>query len=105
MAIAAAAPRVKINPKLDLKQPPMFRVVYLNDDVTSMEFVVSSLIQYFNYTETTAEDITYDIHEKGSAIVAVLPYEIAEQTGLEVTVAARADGFPLQVKIEPDEAQ
>jgi ATP-dependent Clp protease adaptor protein ClpS len=43
-----------------------------------------------------------EIHEKGSAVVAVLPYEMAEQKGVEVTVMARGAGFPLQVKLEPD---
>jgi len=56
----------------------------------------------FNYTEETAEKITMDIHEAGSAVVAVLPYEIAEQKGIEVTVHARNNSFPLQIKLEPD---
>jgi ATP-dependent Clp protease adapter protein ClpS len=42
------------------------------------------------------------IHEQGSAVVAVLPYEIAEQKGIEVTLDARQEGFPLQVKIESE---
>ena len=49
-----------------------------------------------------AEKITIDIHESGSAVVAVLPYEIAEQKGIEVTLRARAEGYPLQIKLEPN---
>jgi len=82
----------------------MFRVVYLNDNATSMEFVVESLVEYFEYTPETAEQITIDIHEDGSACVAVLPYEIAEQKGVEVTVSARAQNYPLQIKLEPETA-
>jgi ATP-dependent Clp protease adaptor protein ClpS len=67
-----------------------------------MEFVSGSLIDFFNYSEETAMDITYDIHENGSAVVAVLPYEIAEQKGVEITMAARSQNYPLQVKLEPD---
>ena len=85
-----------------LKEPPMFKVIYLNDDKTAVEFVVSSLIEYFMYNESTAEQITMDIHESGSAVVAVLPYEIAEQKGIEVTLNARSEGYPLQIKLEPD---
>jgi ATP-dependent Clp protease adapter protein ClpS len=44
--------------------------------------------------------ITTDIHTNGSAVVAVLPYEIAEQKSMEVMVDARGQGFPLQTKIE-----
>ena len=80
----------------------MFRVVYLNDNTTSMEFVVESLIEHFDYTPETAEQITVDIHETGSACVAVLPFEIAEQKGVEVTISARAQSYPLQIKLEPE---
>jgi ATP-dependent Clp protease adaptor protein ClpS len=67
-----------------------------------MEFVVTSLIDYFDYTTATAADITNSIHDTGSAVVAVLPYEIAEQKGIEVTLDARSQGFPLQVKVEAE---
>jgi ATP-dependent Clp protease adaptor protein ClpS len=67
-----------------------------------MEFVVDSLIEYFGYGELTAKTITEDIHVDGSAIVAVLPYEIAEQKGIGVTVDARSKGYPLQIKLEED---
>lgn len=82
----------------------MFKVIYINDNATSMEFVVGSLVEHFDYTPVTAEKITLDIHESGSAVVAVLPYEIAEQKGIEITVAARTEGYPLQIKLEPDNA-
>lgn len=101
--MANALPTSKIKPNLALKEPPLFKVIYCNDDHTSMEFVISSLVEYFHYSTDTANQITIDIHEQGSAVVAVLPCEIAEQKGIEVTLDARAQGFPLQVKVEADE--
>lgn len=94
--------KVKIKPNLALQEPPLFKIIYINDEVTSMEFVVSSLIDYFDYTQDTAVSITTDIHQSGSAVVAILPYEIAEQKGIEVTLDARAQGFPLQIKVEAE---
>lgn len=94
--------RTRIKPSEKVKEPPMYRVVYINDNQTTMEFVVESLMEFFDYTPETAEKITVDIHEEGSAVVAVLPYEIAEQKGVEVTISARAQSFPLQVKLEPE---
>ena len=85
-----------------LKEPPMFKVIYLNDNQTTMEFVIETLIEFFNYTPQTAQQITVDIHDQGSAVVAVLPYEIAEQKGIEVTVHARSNNYPLQIKLEPE---
>ena len=100
--MAQSETRTKIKISESVKEPPMFKVVYLNDNQTSMEFVVGSLMEYFDYTPETAEQITIDIHETGSACVAVLPYEIAEQKGTEVTVQARAQQYPLQIKLEPE---
>lgn len=94
--------RTRIKPTEAYKEPPMFRVVYLNDNQTSMEFVIESLVEFFDYRPETAEQITVDIHATGSAVVAVLPYEIAEQKGIEVTISARAQSYPLQVKLEPE---
>lgn len=95
-----AETRTRINEKV--KEPPMFRVIYLNDNTTSMEFVVESLVEYFDYSTELAEKITVDIHEMGSAVVAVLPYELAEQKGIEVTLSAREQSYPLQIKLEPE---
>jgi len=95
---------VKLKPKLDtaIKEPPMFKVIYVNDEKTSVEFVVDTLIAYFNYDSKSAEHVTLDIHNNGSATVAVLPYEVAEQKGIEVTMSARSSGYPLMVKIEAE---
>lgn len=96
------ATKVTIKPNLKVPEPPMFKVIYINDDKTTMDFVVRGLIDHFNYTLDTSESITTAIHEQGSAVVAVLPFEIAEQKGMEVTLDARNAGFPLQVKVEPE---
>jgi ATP-dependent Clp protease adaptor protein ClpS len=88
--------------KIELREPPLFKIIYLNDNKTSVDFVVESLITHFEYTAETAVTITEDIHNTGSAVVAVLPYEIAEQKGIEVTLDARSHDFPLQIKLEPE---
>jgi ATP-dependent Clp protease adaptor protein ClpS len=85
-----------------IKEPPMFKIIYLNDNQTTMEFVIETLVEFFNYTNETALQITHDIHAVGSAVVAVLPYEIAEQKGIEITVHARNNSYPLQIKLEPE---
>lgn len=97
--MANAETSVKTN--TSLKEPPLFKIIYINDDKTTVEFVINSLVEHFEYTEDTAEKITLDIHDAGSAVVAILPYEVAEQKGIEVTVSARTEGYPLQIKLEP----
>jgi ATP-dependent Clp protease adaptor protein ClpS len=95
-----AITKIKVNETL--KEPPMFKIIYLNDSQTTIEFVIETLVDFFNYSTQTALKITEDIHSQGSAVVAVLPYEVAEQKGIEVTVCARSNNFPLQVKLEPE---
>jgi ATP-dependent Clp protease adaptor protein ClpS len=89
-------------PMIDVKEPPMFRVIYINDDQTSVEFVIGTLVDHFDYDPERAHDMTMAIHQAGAAVVAVLPYEIAEQKGIEITIKARAEGYPLQIKLEPN---
>ena len=100
--MANSETRTKLGVNTNLAEPPMFKIIYMNDEVTTIEFVVGSLIEFFNYTQDTAMNISTGIHQAGSAVVAILPYEIAEQKGIEVTISARAQGYPLQIKIEAE---
>lgn len=96
--------KIKTKAKVDVKlSPPKdYKVIYVNDEVTTMDFVVETLMGIFNFGRDAAIEITGKIHTDGSAIVAILPYELAEQKGVEVTLLARHNGFPLTVKIEPE---
>ena len=100
--MANAETSVKAN--TSFKEPPLFKIIYINDDLTTVDFVINSLVQHFEYNADTAQQITLDIHDAGSAVVAILPYEVAEQKGIEITVSARSEGYPLQIKLEPDTA-
>ena len=93
---------VKIRVEHELKEPNLFKVIYMNDDKTTMEFVVESLMTVFDHSREAAGQITQEIHEDGSSVVSVLPYELAEQKGLEVTNMARNQGYPLLVRVEED---
>ena len=100
--MSQAEPTIVTKTSTSVKEPPLFKIIYLNDHQTSMEFVIETLIEFFDYETETAMTIAQDIHERGSATVAVMPFEIAEQKGIEVTVAARAKNYPLQIKLEPE---
>ncbi len=102
MAKTQSTTKVKIKPRTDVEFPRKYKVIYLNDETTTMEFVVMTLMQIFDHDDESAANITQQIHEEGSAIVGVYTFEIAEHKGVEVTVMARANGYPLQVKVEPE---
>ena len=92
----------KIEENLSLKEPPLYKVIFIDDDVTPIDFVVNCLMSIFMHTIDTAQDLTQKVHTDGFAIVAILPYEIAEQKGIETTVLSRNNNYPLQIKIEAD---
>lgn len=88
--------------KIDIKEPNQYKVVFLNDDKTPIEFVVSLLIELFKHTQETATAITLKIHEEGSGVVGIYTYEIAEQKAVEATTLCRDNGFPLKIRVEED---
>jgi ATP-dependent Clp protease adaptor protein ClpS len=93
---------VKSHTMAKISPPSEHKVIYLNDDVTPMDFVIESLIDIFDHNLSSAELLTEKVHTEGSAVVAVLPFEIAEHKGIETTVSARKHGYPFQLKIEPE---
>jgi ATP-dependent Clp protease adapter protein ClpS len=87
-------------PVLNIEPPKDYKVIYLNYDSTTYEFVISSLMNTFDYDESSAADKSQEIDDNGAGIVAVLPFEIAEQKGVEVLLSARNEGYPLEIKLE-----
>lgn len=86
----------------DLIEPRKFKVIILNDDKTPMDFVMDVLMNIYHHDQAHSQALTLKIHNEGSAIVGVYPYEIAEQKGIETTQIARQAGYPLNVKIESE---
>ena len=101
---------VEIDTNIDIQEkvknivqdPGKYKVIFMNDNQTPMDFVVSILVEVFRHTEKTAQELTMKIHEEGTAIVGLYSFEIAEQKSLEATKLARANGFPLQIQIEKE---
>lgn len=102
MAKTQSTTKVKVKPRTDVTPPRNFKVIYINDEITTMEFVVMTLMEIFDHDEESAMVLTQKVHEDGSAVVGVYPFEIAEHKGVQVTVMARANKFPLEVKVEPE---
>ena len=86
--------------KIKIEEPSKYDVIFLNDEITTFEFVVKVLTQIFGKTTDQAIELTKQIHEQGKGIVGTYLHEIAEQKGIETTLLARQEGYPLQVKIQ-----
>lgn len=88
--------------KVNTQEPKNWKVIFLNDDSTPMNFVIQVLVEIFRHTEESAEDVTMQVHETGSGIAGVYSFEIAEAKAVEATNLARQNGFPLQIKLEEE---
>jgi ATP-dependent Clp protease adaptor protein ClpS len=99
-----AATDIQIDEKIKQKiiEPKRWKVVFLNDDSTPIDFVVGLLTETFKHTQETAKQITLEIHNEGSGIAGVYSFEIAEAKAVEATQLARGNGFPLQIKMEEE---
>ena len=85
---------------IGVKEPPSYNVIMLNDDFTTMEFVVEILIDIFHKDPLEAEKLMMTVHKSGSAVVASYPYDIAATKVNEAMQRARANGFPFRMKVE-----
>jgi len=86
----------KIQTQVKIKKPDFYEVILLNDDFTTMEFVVKVLQLFFNMTRPTANKIMLKIHNDGSAICGEYPYEVAETKVMEVINFAKQNQYPLK---------
>lgn len=82
------------------KQPPMYKVVMVNDDFTPMEFVVQVLQKFFHHTRESAVQIMLHVHTKGRGVAGVYTAEIAETKTAQVNAYARQHQHPLLTVLE-----
>lgn len=85
-----------------LKRPPLYRVLLLNDDYTTMEFVIDVLQGIFHHGQEKAAQIMLHVHQKGVGICGVYTREIAESKVEQVRQYAEQHQHPLQCTMEPD---
>lgn len=83
-----------------LKEPKQYSVIMINDDFTTMEFVVSVLVNIFHKDEVTAQAIMMKVHRNGQAVVGKYPYDIAATRVRNALALAKEEGFPFRMTIE-----
>ena len=90
-----------IEDDIEIKEPTMYKVLLLNDDYTTMEFVVMVLEQVFHKNNQEAESIMLSVHNAGKGIAGVYSKEIAETKVAIVHHLARQNEYPLRCEMEP----
>lgn len=85
---------------IEIGLPKQYNVFLLNDDYTSMDFVIDILMGVFRKNFQEANRIMMEVHQKGSGLCGVYSYEIAETKVFQVEKRARENGFPLKAIME-----
>lgn len=89
--------------KEKLERPRLYKVIFHNDNYTTMEFVVAVLKDVFRKSESDAITVMLQVHRNGWGVAGVYPYEVAE-TKLKLTEKlAQQNEFPLRLSLEPEE--
>ena len=86
--------------KQETKKPDLYKVVLLNDDYTTMEFVVKILESVFHKPEPEAFRIMMHVHRNGRGLAGVYTWEVAETKADQVAALAAEAGYPLRATIE-----
>ena len=89
--------------KPELKRPPLFKVVLMNDDYTPMEFVVEILEVFFRMNREQATHVMLNVHTQGKGVCGIYPRDIAETKSAQVNQYARESQHPLLCEIEASE--
>jgi ATP-dependent Clp protease adaptor protein ClpS len=88
--------------EVKLTHPKKYKVFILNDDYTSMDFVVEILTSIFHKSLVEAENIMLDVHKKDKGLCGIYTHEIAETKVLQVARKAKDNGFPLKAVMEEE---
>ena len=90
----------EVRPKTQV--PRRYKVVFHNDDFTTMEFVTEVLRRFFHKTESESVHVMLTVHKKGKAVAGVYTRDVAETKVAEVTTYARDQGYPLLLTTEAE---
>jgi ATP-dependent Clp protease adaptor protein ClpS len=89
--------------KPEVKRPPLFKVVLINDDYTPMEFVVEVLEMFFRMNREQATHVMLTVHTQGKGVCGIFTRDIAETKAAQVNQYAREHEHPLLCEIEASE--
>ena len=92
----------ELSDEVMVKHPKKYKVFILNDDYTSMDFVVDILISVFHKSYEQAENIMLEVHKKDRGLCGVYSHEIAETKVMQVLRKAKDSGFPLKATMEEE---
>lgn len=93
---------IEVKERQEIKTPSLYKVFLLNDDYTTMDFVVHVLENVFSKPKVEATQIMLHVHKKGKGLAGIYTREIAETKAETVHELARQHSFPLKCSMEKE---
>ena len=93
---------IELDDDIDLQEPKKYKVFLLNDDFSTMDFVIDVLVRVFRKSVDEASTIMMNIHHKGKELCGTYTYERAATKVAQVKSMAREKGFPLKAIMEEE---
>jgi len=93
---------IELDSDLEVSEPKKYKVFLLNDDYSTMDFVIDILTKVFRKNVDQATQIMLNIHNNGKAICGIYTHEIASTKVTQVKTLAREKGFPLKALMEEE---
>lgn len=93
---------IELDSDLEVSEPKKYKVFLLNDDYSTMDFVINILTKIFRKNEDQATQIMLNIHNNGKAVCGIFTHEIASTKVTQVKTLAREKGFPLKAMMEEE---
>ncbi len=84
----------------EIREPSMFCVILMNDDFTTMEFVLKTVQKVFQKSPEEATSIMMEVHKKGRGIAGTYVHDIARTKAERVMHLAFKENFPLKCILE-----
>ncbi|NLU33969.1 ATP-dependent Clp protease adaptor ClpS [Wolinella succinogenes] len=90
----------ELKEEIIVAEPRRFKVILLNDDYSTMDFVVEVLMVIFNKNFDEALGVMLKVHNEGRGVCGIYPYDVAETKVSQVKKKAEESGFPLRAILE-----
>lgn len=92
----------ELDSDIEIVEPKKYKVIMLNDDYSTMDFVIEVLTTIFRKSMDEATKIMMNIHNNGKDVCGIYTHEIASTKVAQVKTAARKGGFPLKTIMEEE---
>ena len=82
-----------------LKRPPLYNVIFFDDDISTFQCVIDIMVNHFNTTEDDAFRFACKINVEVIATAGVYSKDVAETKLGVANAELKSNGYPLRIEL------